>query len=201
MAAGADRRVSDPAIQHAILDRDGVLNREAEEGWLSTPEQWEWEQGSLEALQRLSRAGLKISVVSNQSGIGRGVVSRDEVDRLHRWLAEKLAAQGVELSGIYICPHAPDEGCDCRKPLPGLVRQAIDESGVPPERSILIGDDKRDLEAGQAAGVRTALVLTGKGDLVRDQIEPDTLVFRNLLEAVISVVEESAGAPGATRSH
>jgi D-glycero-D-manno-heptose 1,7-bisphosphate phosphatase len=200
VATGADRRVSDPAIQHAILDRDGVLNREAEEGWLSTPEQWEWEKGSLEALQRLSRAGLKISVVSNQSGIGRGLVSREEVDRLHRWLAEKLAAQGVELSGIYICPHAPDEGCACRKPLPGLVRQAIDGSGVGPERSILIGDDKRDLEAGQAAGVRTALVLTGKGNRVRDQIDPDSLVFRNLMEAVFSVVEVSAGAPGASRS-
>jgi len=193
--------VSSRAIQHAILDRDGVLNREVETGWLSSPTQWEWEEGSLQALRRLTRAGVKISVVSNQSGIGRGVVSRRDVDRLHQWLETELAAQGIELAGIYICPHVPGDGCDCRKPFPGLVREAIDQSGVPEERSILIGDDQRDLEAGRAAGVRVALVRTGKGERVRYQLEPNTLVFRNLLEAVISIVEAGTGAPGATRSH
>jgi D-glycero-D-manno-heptose 1,7-bisphosphate phosphatase len=193
--------VSSPAIKHAILDRDGVLNREVESGWLSSPAQWEWERGSQEALQRLTRAGVKISVVSNQSGIGRGAVSRSDVDRLHRWLAGELATMGIELAGIYICPHAPEEGCDCRKPLPGLVRMAIEESGVPEERSILIGDDRRDLEAGRAAGVQVALVRTGKGDRVRDQLESNTLVFTNLLEAVISLVEAGTGATGVTRSH
>ena len=176
-------------IWHLILDRDGVLNREAESGWLSSPEQWVWEQGSLEALERLARAEIKISVVSNQSGIGRGAVSREEVDALHRWLESELADRGVRLVGIFICPHAPGDGCDCRKPLPGLVRQAIDRSGVPSGESMLIGDDIRDLEAGAAAGVRVAMVLTGKGERVRDQLEPNTLVFGNLLEAVVSIVE------------
>lgn len=201
MAAGADRRVTTPAIRHAILDRDGVLNREQDDGWLSSPSRWEWEEGSLQALQRLTRAGVKISIVSNQSGIGRGVVSRNEVDELHQWLIAELAAEGVELAGIYICPHAPGDGCDCRKPLPGLVREAIDRSGIPEEQSILIGDDKRDLDAGQAAGLQVALVRTGKGEQVQSQVEPNTLVFENLLEAVISMVEERTGAPGATRSH
>jgi len=182
--------VSAASVRHAILDRDGVLNREQASGWLSAPEQWEWEEGSLEALQRLSRRGIQISVVSNQSGIGRGVVTRRDVDELHRWLMAKLAAEGVELAGIYICPHAPGDGCDCRKPLPGLVRQAIERSGIAAASTLLIGDDKRDLEAGLAAGVRVALVLTGKGTRVRDQIEPDTLVFRNLFEAVDSIVED-----------
>jgi len=193
--------VSTPAVRHAILDRDGVLNREIEGVWLSSPSQWKWEEGSLLALQRLTQAGVKISVVSNQSGIGRGVVSRREVDGLHRWLVKELATKGIELAGIYICPHAPGDGCDCRKPLPGLVRNAIDRSGVSGEHSILIGDDKRDLDAGQAAGVRVALVRTGKGERVEGQVEPDTLVFNNLLEAVIAIVEEETGAPGATRSH
>lgn len=193
--------MSTPAVRHAILDRDGVLNREIEGVWLSSPSQWKWEEGSLLALQRLTQAGVKISVVSNQSGIGRGVVSRREVDGLHRWLVKELATKGIELAGIYICPHAPGDGCDCRKPLPGLVRNAIDRSGVSGEHSILIGDDKRDLDAGQAAGVRVALVRTGKGERVEGQVEPDTLVFNNLLEAVIAIVEEETGAPGATRSH
>jgi len=191
--------VSLPAIEHVILDRDGVLNRELDGDWLSSPSQWEWEEGSLQALQRLTRAGVKISVVSNQSGIGRGVVSRRDVDELHEWLKMELAASGVELAGIYICPHAPGDGCDCRKPLPGLVHQAIDPSGIAKQRSILIGDDQRDLEAGEAAGVRVALVRTGKGKSVQDQVDPNTLVFNDLLEAVISIVEARTGASGATR--
>ena len=189
-----------PVIEHAILDRDGVLNRELDSGWLASPSQWEWEEGSLEALQRLTRSGVKISVVSNQSGIGRGVVSQRDVDEVHQWLTQELAASGVELAGIYVCPHAPEDGCDCRKPLPGLVHQAIERSGIARERSILIGDDKRDLEAGEAAGVRVALVRTGKGESVRDQVEPNTLVFKDLREAVISIVESRTGAPGATRN-
>lgn len=201
MAPGADRRVSSQVVRHAILDRDGVLNREAVSGWLSSPEDWEWETGSLEALERLTKAGVVISVVSNQSGIGRGVVSREAVDDLHRWLESDLASRGVELNGIFICPHAPGEGCECRKPLPGLVLEAIERSAVPREQSVLIGDDKRDLEAGQAAGVRVALVLTGKGDQVQDRVAPNTLVFGNLLEAVNTILESSTGAAGATRSY
>lgn len=193
--------MSRPAVLHAILDRDGVLNRELERGWLSSPSQWRWEEGSLEALQRLTRAGVKISVVSNQSGIGRGAITRSSVDEIHEWLETELAAAGVELTGIYVCPHAPGDGCDCRKPLPGLVHQAIARCGVPKESTVLIGDDKRDLEAGEAAGIPVALVLTGKGEQVRDQLERNALIFRNLLEAVISILEADTGAPGATRSH
>jgi D-glycero-D-manno-heptose 1,7-bisphosphate phosphatase len=192
--------VSLPVIEHAILDRDGVLNRELDSGWLASPSQWEWEEGSLEALQRLTQAGVKISVVSNQSGIGRGVVSRRDVDEVHQWLTQELAASGVELAGIHVCPHAPGDGCDCRKPRPGLVHQAMEQCGIARASSILIGDDKRDLEAGEAAGVRVALVRTGKGEIVRDQVEPNTLVFKNLREAAISIVEARTGAPGATRN-
>lgn len=188
-------------VQHAILDRDGVLNRERAGVWLSDPSQWEWEDGSLQALQRLTQAGIKISIVSNQSGIGRGVVSRSDVDGLHQWLETELASESIELAGVYLCPHAPEDGCDCRKPLPGMVREAMAKSGVAKEHSILIGDDKRDLDAGRAAGVRVALVRTGKGERVRDQVEPNTLVFKNLLEAVIAIVEGKTGAAGATRNH
>jgi D-glycero-D-manno-heptose 1,7-bisphosphate phosphatase len=190
--------VSAALIEHAILDRDGVLNRELESGWVAEPEQWQWEVGSLAALRQLAQLGVRISVVSNQSGIGRGVVEREQVEEVHRWLTRELRAAGVELSGIYICPHAPDEGCSCRKPRPGLVRQALEVAGIPAERSFLIGDDQRDLEAGRAAGVRTALVLTGKGRKVRNQIDPDTLVFENLWEAVVSIFGLETGATGVT---
>ena len=190
--------MSAPPIEHAILDRDGVLNRELEDGWLAEPEQWQWETGSLEALRRLTELGVRISVVSNQSGLGRGAVTREQVEGGHRWLTDELRAAGVELSGIYVCPHAPEEGCECRKPRPGLVRQALSVAGISAQRSVLIGDDKRDLEAGRAAGVRVALVLTGKGREVRSQIGPDTLLFENLFEAVEAIFGTETGASGVT---
>ena len=182
------------AIQHVILDRDGVLNREIESGWLSSVDQWEWEAGSLEALGLFAISGTKVSIVSNQSGIGRGVVTQQAVDEIHQWLAALLAATGVELAGIFVCPHGPDEGCSCRKPSPGLVWAAIQQSGVAADQSLLIGDDLRDLVAGRAAGVQVALVCTGKGSGHRDEVEPDTLVFDNLMAAARAVFEERHGA-------
>lgn len=177
-----------PTVEHVILDRDGVLNRELPNGWLSSIDQWEWEEGSLEALGQLAITGTKISIVSNQSGIGRGVISEQAVNEVHQWLTALLAATGVELVGIFVCPHAPDEGCDCRKPRPGLVEAAIERSGVAPARSLLIGDDLRDLEAGRAAGLRVALVCTGKGVRHRDAVDSDTLVFDNLLAACNAIL-------------
>ena len=182
--------MSPPPIQHLILDRDGVLNRELESGWLSSVDQWEWEESSLESLGLLAILGVKVSIVSNQSGIGRGVVTQQAVDEVHQWLAALMAATGVELVGIFVCPHGPDKGCDCRKPRPGLVWAAIEKSGVPVDQTLLIGDDLRDLIAGRAAGVRVALVCTGKGSGLRDEVEPDTLVFDNLMAAARAVLEE-----------
>ena len=190
MAPGAGRRVS-RSVQHIILDRDGVLNRELESGWLSRVDQWEWEEGSLEALGQFAVTGVKVSIVSNQSGIGRGVVTEQEVDEVHQWLVAVLARAGVDLVGIFVCPHAPDEGCECRKPLPGLVEAAIERSGVVAGRTLMIGDDLRDLAAGRAAGVAVALVRTGKGSRHQDAVEPDTLVFDNLLEAATSILGAS----------
>ena len=183
--------MSRPTIQHVILDRDGVLNRELESGWLSSIDQWEWEGGSLEALGKLATTGIKVSVVSNQSGIGRGAITQQAVDEVHQWLTALLAATGVDLVGIFVCPHDPDEGCDCRKPRPGLVRAAIEQSGVAADRSILIGDDLRDLVAGRSAGVQVALVRTGKGSRYRNEVEPDTLVFDNLLEVARAILDGS----------
>lgn len=183
-----------PSVQHVILDRDGVLNRELENGWLSSVDQWEWEDGSLEALGLFAAAGIEVSIVSNQSGIGRGVVSGQAVDEVHQWLTALLAATGIDLVGIFVCPHGPDQGCDCRKPRPGLVEKAIERSGIEPEHSMLIGDDLRDLEAGRAAGAEVALVRTGKGSRHGDAIGPDTLVFDNLLVAAGAILERSQGS-------
>jgi len=181
-------------IRHVILDRDGVLNRELESGWLTDPRQWEWERGAIESLQIWSRNGIRISVATNQSGIGRGVTSSQAVDAIHDWLSMELSSLGVDLVGIFVCPHAPDEGCECRKPRPGLILQAIELSSVPAEETLVVGDDLRDLAAGRAAGARVARVCTGKGMRARDSLDEDALVFENLIEAARwSVARTRAG--------
>lgn len=179
-------------VGHLILDRDGTLNRESVGGWLADPAQWEWEEGVLEALQLLSKTGVVVSVVTNQSGIGRGIVSQADVDRVHVWLRAELAAADVSLVGIYVCPHAPGSGCACRKPRPGLVQQAVDASGVGVGATLLVGDDERDLAAGRAAGVEVALVCTGKGERLRDRMPADTLIFENLLAVATSIAGKKA---------
>lgn len=178
---------ADP-IRHVILDRDGVLNRELGDGWLTDPGQWEWEENALDGLAIWSAHGTRISVATNQSGIGRGVASGRAVDAIHEWLDHELTSRGVDLVGIFVCPHAPDEGCDCRKPRPGLILRAVEGSGIPAEETIVLGDDLRDLEAGRAAGLRVGLICTGKGPRVRDSLDEDALVFENLIEAATKTV-------------
>lgn len=151
---------------HVILDRDGVLDREPAEGWLTDRADWVWEDGALDgldALAALAADGVAVSVATNQSGIGRGAVSAAEVSTLHEWLARDLRARGLNLVGIFTCPHAPDDGCRCRKPAPGLVLDAVAASGVPPEQTVFVGDAERDVVAARAAGVEPLLVRTGKG--------------------------------------
>ena len=147
---------------HIILDRDGVLNVEPEEGWLQSPAEWRWEQGAEAGLELLASSGVAVSVATNQSGVGRGVVRPEDLAQLHRWLEADLVARGVLLVGIFTCTHAPDHGCGCRKPRPGLVQQAMERSGIPAERTALIGDAERDLDAAAASGIDAVVVRTGK---------------------------------------
>lgn len=186
-------------IRHIVVDRDGTLNREASEGWVDRVEDWEWLPGSLEALQLLAMEGFRISVATNQSGIGRGTVPAERVAAVHERMLRDLREVGVELVGLYVCPHAPDDGCDCRKPKPGLVLRAIQDSGISPDSTMLIGDDARDLQAGREAGARVALVCTGKGNRFKNSVDRDTLVFENLLEAAETISRTADNPP--PRSH
>jgi D-glycero-D-manno-heptose 1,7-bisphosphate phosphatase len=151
-------------VRHVILDRDGVLNREAPGGgWVHRAEDWQWEPGALEALKVLSRAGLGLSVATNQSGVGRGVFTVEDVDAVHERMLAEAAAAGVTIDAVFFCPHAPRHRCRCRKPAPGLIEHAVARAGVPVDDIVAVGDALRDLEAAQAAGVRAVLVRTGKG--------------------------------------
>lgn len=145
-----------------FLDRDGTINREVHH--LSDPDQLELLPGAAEGLRALCQAGCQLVVVSNQSPIGRGMFTEDRLREINGRLSEMLAAEGVQIAGWYWCPHAPWEGCECRKPAPGMFLRARDEMGVILEESWVVGDRLADLKAGRQVGARTILVATGYGE-------------------------------------
>jgi len=149
-----------PAI---FLDRDGVIIENRDDYCLS------WEQvaflpGALQALARARFAPHAFVIITNQSAIGRGLLERATADEINARLVNAIHASGGRVDGVFMCPHAPDAGCDCRKPQPGLLLQAAHELSLDLGRSVLIGDALSDLDAGHAAGVGQAiLVRTGRG--------------------------------------
>jgi D-sedoheptulose 7-phosphate isomerase len=178
------------SIRHVILDRDGVLNREAPDGgWIHRPEDWAWETGALEGLRLLSTAGVRVSVVTNQSGVGRGVFPASDVDAVHRHLLDEVRRHECRIDAVLVCPHAPSDNCRCRKPAPGLFEQAIEASGIATGETVFVGDAPRDRAAAAAAGVRSMLVRTGKGHATeRGLTGYDVAVFDDLLGAARAIV-------------
>lgn len=184
--------VPSAAYRHLILDRDGVLNEEAGEGtYVRTPGEFRWLPGSLAALALLHRSGVRLSVVTNQSGIGRGYMSLEDLASIHARMQAEAAAAGARLDCVLFCPHAPGKGCLCRKPAPGLLLAAIERSGIDPGQTLAVGDDARDLEAARRAGVAAALVRTGKGRATEAQIAAGPLAaYDDLLQLAHAVVAE-----------
>ncbi|MCS7207296.1 MAG: HAD family hydrolase [Dehalococcoidia bacterium] len=139
-----------------FLDRDGTLIEDIP--YLRDPEQVRLLPGAGEALAILQRKGFALVVVSNQSGIGRGLVRPEELQAVHRRLEERLLAYGVRLDGAFYCPHAPWEGCTCRKPQPGLLLQAAQQLNLDLKQSFLVGNADTDIAAGKSVGCRTVLL-------------------------------------------
>jgi D-glycero-D-manno-heptose 1,7-bisphosphate phosphatase len=151
-------------LRHVILDRDGVLNEEAaDHGYILRAADFKWLPGAREALATLSRAGLRISIATNQSAVGRGLMTAQDLELVLATMLAQAEAAGARISGVYFCPHAPEAHCDCRKPAPGLIRRALHDSGIAAANTVVVGDDVRDVEAARAAGVAAVLVRTGKG--------------------------------------
>jgi len=145
-----------------ILDRDGVINHDSDK-YIKSPEEWIPIPGSLEAIARLNREGYKVVVVSNQSGIARGMFDTDTLAKIHAKMIEAIRAKGGEIEAIFFCPHGPDDGCRCRKPLPGLFEEVADRLKVSLGGVYAVGDDERDLAAARAVNAQPVLVRTGKG--------------------------------------
>jgi histidinol-phosphate phosphatase family protein len=145
-----------PAV---ILDRDGVLNRRAPRGqYVRDVSEFEWLPGSLEALRAFHEAGYRVIVASNQAGLARGQVTTNALEAIHDRMRTEARAAGGAIDAIYFCPHGWDEGCECRKPKPGLLFQAQREFSLDLTRTFFLGDDERDLQAADAAGAPSLLV-------------------------------------------
>jgi D-glycero-D-manno-heptose 1,7-bisphosphate phosphatase len=144
-----------------LLDRDGTLI--AERNYLARVEDVELLPGAAAALRRLHDAGFGLAVLTNQSGLGRGYFDWAALDAVHAHLTLLLANEGVSLDGIYVCPHTPEDACDCRKPQIGLLQRAAEELHFDPAASFVIGDKPCDIELGRRIGAVTFLVRTGYG--------------------------------------
>jgi heptosyltransferase-2 len=142
-----------------FLDRDGTLNEDT--GFVKSPEELCILPAVPAALARLKRGGARLIVVTNQSGVGRGLMSLTDLESIHATLRERLAGERVALDAIYFCPHHPDDGCVCRKPKPGMVERATAEFHIDLSRSYLVGDQARDIELAHRAGMKSILVTTG----------------------------------------
>jgi len=143
-----------------FLDRDGTLN--VNFGYVHRRQEWEWITGAIDALKSLHEAGFALVIVTNQAGIARGYYEPEDVEALHDWMTSELAVHGVELTGIYYCPHHPDFGeirqCDCRKPQPGMILRAAQDLDLDVHRSWIIGDQVSDALAGLNAGTKAVVI-------------------------------------------
>lgn len=174
-----------------ILDRDGVINQDSDD-FIKSPEEFIPLPGSLEAIARLSQAGYRVAVATNQSGIGRGYFDLATLDAMHEKLRRLLAEHGGNIEIIAFCPHTPDEGCDCRKPKPGMYIEIAERLETSLDDIPIIGDSLRDLQAAQAVGARPILVRTGKGErtIAKGEGLDAISIFDDLADAVDALLEE-----------
>ncbi len=175
-----------------ILDRDGVINHDSAE-FVKAPSEWVPIPGSIEAIASLDRAGYTVTVASNQSGLGRGLFDRRALRAMHRKLRKLVSAAGGHVDRIVVCPHAPGNGCACRKPKPGLLRRLGRHYGADLADTPVIGDSLRDLEAAASVGARPILVRTGNGRKTEKTLHDtfaDIEIYDDLAAAASALVRE-----------
>lgn len=163
-----------------ILDRDGVINQDSD-AYIKSLDEWVPIPGAIEAIAQLSKAGWTVAVATNQSGIARGYYPIATLEAMHARLRMLVAEQGGEVGHIVYCPHGPDEGCDCRKPKPGLLRAIADHYQTNLEGVWFVGDSQSDLQAALAVDAQPVLVKTGKGERTLEKDVPaSTLIYDDL---------------------
>jgi histidinol-phosphate phosphatase family protein len=173
-----------------LLDRDGTLIEE--EGYPSDPARVRLYPGVPQALRKLKKAGFRLAVVSNQSGVGRGLVTLKQMHRVNRRFLELLKKRKAPIDGLYWCPHRPEDGCSCRKPKLGMARRAARDLKVSWKRSISVGDRPSDVEMGRRTGGLGVLVLTGYGKRWNKSSSADHIA-RNFKEAADWILKRHPG--------
>lgn len=147
---------------YVLLDRDGVINHDSDE-FVKSPREWLPIKGSLEAIALLNQHGFEVAVISNQSGLARGLFDETTLTAIHAKMLHAVAAKGGRIDAIYFCPHGANSTCSCRKPQAGLLLQCAAEKHIDLTQTVFIGDSLRDVQAAQAAHAQPILVKTGKG--------------------------------------
>ena len=175
-----------------IIDRDGVINEESAD-YVKTPEEWHPIPGSLEAITKLHQANWRIIIASNQSAIGRGLMTADDLGEIQQKMDDALHELGGRIDGLFFCPHPPDANCDCRKPRPGLLKNIAMRLHTSIIDVPFIGDTQKDIDAAKAVKARPMLVLTGKGKKTKQAPEfPDDVpVYKNLMAATEALLLEN----------
>ncbi len=178
-----------------LLDRDGVINFDSPD-YILTPDQWNPVPGSLEAIARLTRAGLTIAIISNQSALARKMMDQDTFNTIHAKMMLAIEQAGGFISHVAYCPHGPDDHCFCRKPKPGMVLETLQALGMQnqPEAALFVGDSIRDVQAAHGAGVPAMLVRSGYGDAAAileasRRLQPDIRVYADLAEAADMILQ------------
>jgi len=161
------------ATKLIILDRDGTINHDSAE-FIKTADEWHPLPGALQAIARLNQSGWHVVVASNQSGLGRGLFEMSDLNAIHGKMHRELAEVGGRVDAVFYCPHAAADGCNCRKPAPGLFAQISERYGMPLAGVPTVGDSLRDLVAGASQGCEPHLVQTGKGAAYRGRELPDS---------------------------
>lgn len=148
-----------------ILDRDGVINHLMDDD-VTTVDGWDPIPGSIEAINRLKKAGYLVTIASNHSGIARGLYSETELQEMHEKMQKLLATRGASVDGIFYCPHGPEANCICRKPKPGMLFKIASQFNIDLSQTPVVGDNISDIQAARMANARPVLVRTGKGEYV-----------------------------------
>lgn len=175
-------------MKPVILDRDGVINRDSDD-FVKTPDEWQAIAGSIAAIARLYQHGFTVFVVTNQSGLARGLLAVEDLDAIHAKMHAMVQAAGGHIEHIFYCPHGPDDGCDCRKPRVGLLDQVERYCASSLFDAPCIGDSLRDLQAASAKGCQPMLVMTGNGEKTLRQLQGEKPpVFSDLAEAADFII-------------
>ncbi|QEY24088.1 D-glycero-beta-D-manno-heptose 1,7-bisphosphate 7-phosphatase [Neisseria animalis] len=179
-----------------ILDRDGVINQDRDD-FVKSVDEWIPIEGSMDAIAILTEAGYTITVATNQSGISRRYFTLQDLTEMHAKMHRLSVQAGGVIDGIWFCPHLADDNCDCRKPKPGMVRDILDRFQANAAETWLVGDSLRDLQAIDAVGGKSALVLTGKGKKTLqekgEELPDNTQVFDNLLAFAQYIAQNENG--------